>query len=471
VAEFPDVPPSLRSSNPLRLLAFFGPGAIIASVTIGSGETIFASRGGAIFGYPLIWCFVLGAVLKAVQVYSSMRLMTLTGIHPVDYWARMKGPRAWFPWLMIAVSVTIIPSMFSAIPEFLATLLASLYRVDPASLDDTLNTLASLTLIGCALLALRSSYRVLEKSQTVITLLFLVFVIAAFVAFRPDAWALLTGAMSISMPQYPDWVRADYPMIAARPPWVEIMTYVGIVGGNSTDYIAYLSFLRDKRWGLAGPSSGSVPAGRLAEPTEEDIRKGKLWLRAPRTDALVSFALVTLFSIVFLVLGAVILAPARQVPAGAQLLTVQARFLTELHPSLFPFYVVGIVMVFLGTIYGAMELHTRALFECGRVCLPSLATLPLAKVRKGVVAYATVSGLTLIWTGWDPVTLLTPSTLLGGLFACGLWCFSILWIDHRFMPKAFALGIVLKVSLWLSALLLVGFGVSAIYNYVASSFS
>ena len=67
---------------------------------------------------------------------------------------------------------------------------------------------------------------------------------------------------------------------------------------------------------------------------------------------------------------------------------MQARFLTELHPALYPLYVVGIVMVFLGTIYGAMELHTRALYECGRVATASLAAVPLARVRLGVVGYA-----------------------------------------------------------------------------------
>ena len=112
----------------------------------------------------------------------------------------MRGPRAWFPWLMIFVSLTIIPSMFSAIPGFLATLLASLYRVDATHAGLQLNTLASLSLVGCAVLALRSSYRMLEKSQTVVTLVFLVFILAAFVAFRPDTWALVTGAFSISLP-------------------------------------------------------------------------------------------------------------------------------------------------------------------------------------------------------------------------------------------------------------------------------
>jgi hypothetical protein len=168
------------------------------------------------------------------------------------------------------------------------------------------------------------------------------------------------------------------------------------------------------------------------------VRKGREWLRAPRIDALVSFGLVALFSIVFLMLGAVILSPAHLVPAGDELLTVQARFLTELHPALYPLYIAGIVMVFLGTIYGGIELHTRALYECGRAVFRSLADTPLAVFRRFVVLYALASGLPLIWTDWDPVALLTLPALLGGLFACGLWSSPCCGPTAASFPRAFA---------------------------------
>ncbi len=49
--------------------------------------------------------------------------MTLTGRHPVHYWAQMKGPRAWFPLLIGIVALAIMPAMFSARPKSLVTLL------------------------------------------------------------------------------------------------------------------------------------------------------------------------------------------------------------------------------------------------------------------------------------------------------------------------------------------------------------
>ena len=42
----------------------FGPGAIIASLTIGTGELIFSTRGGAIFGYDILYVFAIISLLK-----------------------------------------------------------------------------------------------------------------------------------------------------------------------------------------------------------------------------------------------------------------------------------------------------------------------------------------------------------------------------------------------------------------------
>ncbi len=467
--KFPPVPKELRSKNPLGYLKFYGPGAIIASVTVGGGETIFASRGGAIFGFALIWCILLVSALKAVQVYSSMRVITLTGRHPAHYWAKMKGPRAWFPILLGIVALVIMSATFSALPKALATLLMQLLGRGADSVDYgiNLNLISSAVLILCGLGALGSTYRTLELAQKVIILFFLGLIVASFMALRPDLGMLLKNVFVISIPDYPEWVTAAYPTIASRPNWVEVMTFVGLIGGSSTDYIAYLSFLRDKKWGLAGRLTEAEEDQDSPLPDSQDERlKGKLWLRAPLTDMLLSFTLVALFSVIFLVLGAMILSPAHLVPHASELLSVQANFLTELHPKLAPLYLVGILTVFLGTIYGSFELQSRALYECGRVVSARLKGDSIRGVRRFVIVYGTLSGLLLIWTGWDPVTLVTPAALLS-ILASGLWCFAMLWVDRRFLPKHFQMSAVLAGALFMAGVVLSAFGVRSIYDFVA----
>ncbi len=464
---FPPVPESLRSKNPLAYLGFYDPGAIIASVTIGSGETVFAARGGAIFGYALVWCVLLVSALKAVQAYSGMRVITLTGRHPVQYWARMRGPKAWFPFLLGLVALFIMASTFSALPKALATLLVQLAErgSELRGYATELNGIASAILILSAIAAMGSSYRTLELGQTVVILLFLLFIVASFLALRPDLGVLLRSALVVSIPDYPVWVREGYPAIVSRAPWVEAMTFIGLIGGNSTDYMAYLSFLRDKEWGLAGRLTESEEGQDFPPPdSPEERAKGRLWLRAP-LDMLLSFAIVALFSVIFLVLGASILGPSRLVPNASELLTVQARFLTDLHPRLAPLYVVGIVTVFLGTIYGFFELQTRALYECARVVAPRWRGVSMSRIRNFVVVYGAGSGLLLIWTRWDAVALLTPAVLLS-VFASGLWCFAMLWVDRRFLPRSYRMSAPLAFALLVAGVVLTAFSIRSVYDFL-----
>ena len=58
------LPSTLLSRTPLAWLTVFGPGVIIASLTIGTGELIFSTRGGVLFGYRILFLFVLISILK-----------------------------------------------------------------------------------------------------------------------------------------------------------------------------------------------------------------------------------------------------------------------------------------------------------------------------------------------------------------------------------------------------------------------
>ena len=79
---YPEQDPKLASKRFLDLASIVGPGFILASVTIGNGEVFQATRGGAVFGYTILWTFVLGAIFKATVTYAAGRYMVITGEHP-----------------------------------------------------------------------------------------------------------------------------------------------------------------------------------------------------------------------------------------------------------------------------------------------------------------------------------------------------------------------------------------------------
>ena len=75
----------------------FGSGAIIASMTIGTGELIFSTRGGAIFGYQILFLFVIISLLKWGLVVTTARHFVLTGVHPYFRMLQFPGPKGWLP--------------------------------------------------------------------------------------------------------------------------------------------------------------------------------------------------------------------------------------------------------------------------------------------------------------------------------------------------------------------------------------
>ena len=238
-AKYPDLTAELRDRSLLGALKIFGPGAIIASVTIGNGETIFASRGGAIFGYTLMWCFVLGAAIKFFQVYSGARFITLTGRHPLESWAQLPGLRGWFVPVMTVLTLICMPLFLGGgLPRILGDFTNSIFGIviTPESAEvsamaayeskvrfDTFARIwGSLYILVAIGLTLYQTYGFLERVQTFVVGLLLFSMFVAVVASRPDLMALVQGIFIPTIPQYDHGSRK-------RSPW-----QLGTRGSNSS---------------------------------------------------------------------------------------------------------------------------------------------------------------------------------------------------------------------------------------------
>jgi hypothetical protein len=330
-----------------------------------------------------------------------------------------------------------------------------------------LNALATALLVASALSALKSSYRFLEWSHTILVLVFLAVVAVAFLSVQPGLTTILRHLLVPSLPVYPEWAAARYPGIVSRGSWVEVMTYLGFIGGSGSDYVGYLSFARDKRWGRAGPAGGT--AGGLdgwAPTSGEEAPQGKLWLRAPLVDVCLSFGCVVVFTTMFLVLGAAILAPQEVVPNEAEILSVQASFLTRLHPALFPLYALGVSVVFLGTLYGTFEIQSRAIDECLLALRSHRTPAAFRSLRQKLVLGGMAVGIAFIWIDWSPLMVLTPASILSGVFACGLYALAMARVESRCMPAELKLGILPRAILLMGGLVMTLLGLRALYDYV-----
>ena len=472
----PAPPPALFSRNPLAWLSVFGPGAIIASLTIGTGELIFSSRGGAIFGYRVLLLFVVILVLKWTLVFTTARHMVLTGVHPFRRWMDLPvGPRGWFPLLLFLLAAVCIPIWVSFHAGVLGNFLSWITHTSERFNGGADSLWGGLVLAGVLTLSSVGGYSALERVQLAIVIALLLSVSVALVLYHPDWLALLTGAVVPQQLEYPAWLSEEYPKIAARPVWLETTLYVGVIGGAGYDYLAYTSFLRDKRWGLAGAQANSpVRLDDVAADPHHPVRR---WVRAPLIDCTFSFIVVLIFSAVFVASGTVVLGPAHQVPTDTNFLQNQARFVTDLHPWLYPLYVVGVLLTMLGTLYGTLEVAPTVFREIARAVGAKATSVAARRGRLIAVGWCAVGAYTILaWSlarqlwGRDAkppslLAILTPANLFTGVLCCGLICLLNPWMDRRFLPRPLRMPRVLWVANLLAGVIFIGLGLKGYWDH------
>ena len=431
------LPQALLRRNPLGWLGVFGPGAVIASLTIGAGELIFSSRGGALFGYHLLWYFACILFLKWILVYGVARQMVLTGRHPFQRWMDIPGPRGWLTLVFLILAAPAFPIWVAFHAGATGSLLAGLTGT-ARIFHGTGHYIWGMGLLGLVLVLIsQGGYARLERLQLWIVLIMLATVVLSLVLLKPDWAAILEGILLPQRLAYPGWAQ-DLSEFQGRPVWVEVVTYVGIIGGSGYDYLAYGAYLRDKGWG------GVDGIDTLESLSQKDPRRPLLrtWLRAPLVDCTLSFLAVLVFSGVFVACGALLLGPKHQIPAGSNLLALQADFVGDRFSWLKPLYFVGAFLTMFGTLYGTIEVAPAILRE---VALGFGWSTD--RVRSTAVRWCGIGGFLVLvgslWTtaqgqgGAAPglVTILTPANLFTGVLACGIVCASSLWIELRLLPR------------------------------------
>jgi Mn2+/Fe2+ NRAMP family transporter len=468
---YPEPPPRLRGR--LTLVAAFsvlGPGAIIASANIGSGEMIFAARGGAVFGYALIWAFVVAAIAKAALAYSMNRYMVVAGEHPMTRWATVfPGPRGWFPIVFGLTSIAVIPSWVSGLGLGIGDLIGEATVGDGA-------LWATILIVISGVLSWVGGYDRLEKAQTVIVGFMLLAIAVSVVVLDPDWLRALRGFIP-SVPEYADWLQADYPDIAERPVWLEIGAYLGAVGGGTYDYIGYTGMLREKKWGLLGHRDVQTFSERFAEvgrgaklplsAAPEEVQKARAWSRAPLGDAIISFSAIAIFSIMFMINGASLLSEERLVPGEDQTLTHQADFLTAVHPTFEYLYFVAVFFAFFGSLYAFWEMYSYTTYESLGAVSDRVRLAGQRAVRPYLYTYLLIASLALVWTVGELVVIVTPASVLGGLFMSGVFCLAILWTEKRVLPEQYRLTPAGRWWVLVSGVLLSTLGVISIWQLFA----
>ncbi|MCA9259019.1 MAG: Nramp family divalent metal transporter, partial [Planctomycetales bacterium] len=367
-----------------ELARLFGPAAMVASVSIGAGETIIVVRTGAWFRYDLLWLVLLAVLAKGVCVtYLLGRYTAITGEPLNQRLVRLPGPRGWLPLSITFLELAAAGPLWAAIARPCGELLAYLFLPGEAA-----TIWAPWLGMGFVVVAVAVgwglSFERLERQQVAICSLLVVGTAVGVLMVRPDAGAMLRGFLSFGyIPEFPDWA----PEAARAAPRLTLATTFGYVGGTVLGYVVYANWISMHGWGMTGHPRHAELVRRAAAghprdylPDDRSRTEAILASIAPlKWDVGFGAVVLLLVTTAFLAAGAAVLAPRLESGelegafAGWSLLTDQASIWHNIHPQLVWVYYACVLLGLWGTLQAFPEIYSRVTVDVLRAWRPERA--------------------------------------------------------------------------------------------------
>jgi len=454
-------------------LSHLGPGIILASSIVGSGELIATTIVGAEAGFVLLWLIILGCAIKVAAQIEIGRTTLTWGRTPLDAFNRVPGPRfaglGWIYWawvLMTALVVVQQGGILAGVAQSLAGGLpitaagrdwnrlhdeaADMFvaeaavrrRGDAAEADAIQARLDTVTremkalpvptdetawavitgVVTAGLLAI-GRYRLIEwvsimlvGTFTVVTLLAL-----ALLQFDP-VWAITSGdIVSGLIPTIP-------PAVGGRSPLVTALATIGIIGVGASELMVYPYWCLEKGYGAAvGPRDDS-PAWAA---------RARGWMKVMQLDAWGSMIVYTTVTICFYLLGAATLGRLGLRPAGGEMVrTLGAMYAPVFGEWARGVFLIGAFAVLYSTLFVAAAGNARMVVDglilAGR--LPADDASRAAWSRRLSVAWPLVA-LCLALLIREPVAMVLASGIAQAIMLAALGV-AVLFFRHRdFDPR------------------------------------
>jgi Mn2+/Fe2+ NRAMP family transporter len=493
-------PHTLRAS-----LAHLGPGIILASSIVGSGELIATTTAGAQAGFVLLWLILIGCVIKvAAQVEIGRHTLTW-GRTSLDAFDRVPGPRlagrGWIYWAWAVMTALIVVQQGGIVAGVAQTLAAGLpltaagrawnaahdeaaaLRVaeatarrsgDATTADALAADVRSVTaaaarlphpadesvwsivtgLVTAVLLAL-GRYRLIERVSILLVGTFTLVTLLALALLQFDpAWAISGRELASGL------VPSVPPAINGRSPLVTALATFGIIGVGASELMIYPYWCLEKGYGTAvGPRDGSAAW----------VGRARGWLRVMQLDAWTSMLVYTLVTICFYLLGAATLGRLGLVPAGGEMV----RALGAMYAPVFgswarAAFLVGAFAVLYSTLFVAAAGNARMVAD-GLILggwLPPAAASRARWTRWISVAWVMVA-VVLALVIREPVAMVLASGVAQAIMLAAL-AVAVLWFRHGDADPRLAPSRAWDLLLWMSAAGFIVIAAWTVWQKVAS---
>ncbi len=447
--------PSLKKY--LKYLLFFGPGAIVASMTIGQGQLILGPQIGAWAKFGLLW-LITANIATYIFCYIGTRFTMISGINMMDLFS-YKTKKGWFNWLLFIIVMIFLP-IFAA--TIITTVGQSLTWIFLGSTDTVLYLIFGIGLcLVAAFLILYAKYKFLELVQAFfIIVLGVGAVVSAFFVLQSvtnvDYIEIIISFFKIgNVPSYPSWVY-NVPDFTATPVPMLMLGYLGTLAISMIPIVGYFGWIKVKKWGVFKDKNDpqgfendrfelfKKDKGKITYLPDSDteFRKSKRLLIPLKVDLLIAFIIVSIVSAAYVICGYYLLGLKEDLPTNMNLITKQAEIFTSLSPVLEPLFKISVFFAFFGTIYAGFEAAARMTYQTTKNIIPKIKNMEYKRYLVYLILYVLGFAIPLsiaIYKGLSFMLILSITLLFLGVVGVLFYGIAVIYMSQKVLPKKYRL--------------------------------
>ncbi len=490
-------------TNFIEILKELGPGLIIAGSIVGSGELIATTLMGAACGFWLMWLIIIGCVIKVFTQLEIGRYTVLTGRTTLEGLSTLPGFKLggmhWIIWFWLAVliiglgqsggmvgaigqavgmtqSITEKGEAFNEAAdarvkakfEYLGMLEGA--GADESGIQDThtnsdipeaalkepidVKIYAVIVSLITAFLLYRGGYGLIEKTVMFLVGSFTLLTLYNVLMLQMNSeWALsfadLKQGFMFRLP--PGDRNGIDPMLVA-------LAAFGMIGMSAGELIFYPYWCLEKGYAkYTGPR----------EETAAWYRRANGWLRIMKYDAWASMVVYTLSTLMFYILGAAVLNRVDIQPGNADLIrTLAAMFEPVFGSSSKYLFLFGAVAVLYSTFFVGNANGALAYTDIFRIFQRERNwTFNTNRLRKNLSFLLPVMSCAVYLGYSSPIAMILLSGFVNTLML-PLLAFAALYYRSKHKIAAIRSSRISDLGLWVSALVLLAFGLWAVWGRV-----
>ena len=443
--------PSLKKY--IKYLAFFGPGAIIASVTIGQGQLILGPQLGAWAKFDLLWLITLN-IASYIIAFVGCRFTLLSGIDMMDVFA--EKTRGVINWVFMAIILIFIPLFAAAI---ITTLGKSVEWIVGRG-----HYLVWGILFGvfAVVLAVVGRYKLVEYAQAFFVVVLGAGAVVSVIMLKPDILNILPHFLIPTVPHdYPAWMYSHFPTEVTKPIPLMMLAYIGTLTVTLVTIPGYSGWVKIKGWGIfKGKKDPYVFSHRLFNifrrsgrieylPDDpKEVKKSHALLKPVFVDLGIAFVIVSIVSAAYMIAGAYLLGAVKQpdgtivyrLPSDINLLREQAVIFSNIASWLKPIYQISVFFALFGTIYGGFEAVSRMFYETSKNTVKRIGETPYRRFMVYLLVYLLAVGIPLAISGISVILMLSITLLFGGVVGVIIYGIGAIYISQTVLPEKYRLS-------------------------------